>query len=158
MSSNQQKIRSVFYMIRIMRKLAFHICQNKDADQLCSIAQLIRDFVFASQILQLLFFLNLNFKLLAFFYDFAAKFVSDPVRNQEDQYSCLVANIMTYSLSAENFVQSPFLPVCDISLQVNLWTQPRNSDEKQTFFVLNMSLVIRKPEFCLCYNKGADQL
>ena len=35
-------------MSRVMRKLAFCLCENKDADQLCVTAQLISTFVFAT--------------------------------------------------------------------------------------------------------------
>ena len=46
-----------------MRKPMFCICENKDTDQLR--AKLISAFVFATYIVQSLYFLNLNFKLLA---------------------------------------------------------------------------------------------
>ena len=45
-------------MSRIMRKLAFSLCENKDVD----IAQLISTFVFATRIVQFLFFLNPKFQ------------------------------------------------------------------------------------------------
>ena len=48
------------YMSYIMRKLDFCLCENKGADQLCSISA----FVFATGIVQFLFFLNP--KLLAY--------------------------------------------------------------------------------------------
>ena len=41
-----------------MRKPDFCLCKNKDADQLCSTAQLIGAFVFATQIVQFLLFLS----------------------------------------------------------------------------------------------------
>ena len=50
------------YMSHVMRKTALCICENKAADQLCGIAQLISAFVFATQIIQSLFFLNLKFQ------------------------------------------------------------------------------------------------
>ena len=43
-----------------MRKQAFYIYENKDADQLCITAQLISAFVFATWIVQSLFLLNLT--------------------------------------------------------------------------------------------------
>ena len=45
----------------VMRKPAFCICENKDADQLRGTAKLISAFVFAIQIVQSLFFLNPKF-------------------------------------------------------------------------------------------------
>ena len=44
-----------------MRKPAFCICENKDADQLRGYAKLISAFVFASRIVQSLYFLNSKF-------------------------------------------------------------------------------------------------
>ena len=48
----------------VMRKPAFCICENKDADQLCDDreAELIRAFVFATLIVQSLYFLNRKFQ------------------------------------------------------------------------------------------------
>ena len=45
-----------------MRKPAFCICENKDADQLAVTAKLISAFVFATLIVQSLYFLNLKFQ------------------------------------------------------------------------------------------------
>ena len=45
-----------------MRKLDFGICENKYADQLAVIAQLISAFVFATRIAQSLYFLNPKFQ------------------------------------------------------------------------------------------------
>ena len=92
-----------------MRKPAFCICENKDADT----AKLISVFVFATQIVQSLYFLNTNFKPLAIFCGCTAQFVSELVGNPEDRFS---------------------------------------HNEAQ------LSLVIRKPAFCLCENKGTNQL
>ena len=47
---------------RDMRKPDFCICENKDADQLRGMAKLISAFVFATQIVQSLYFLNLKFQ------------------------------------------------------------------------------------------------
>ena len=49
-------------MSLIMRKPAFHICENKDADQLRgNTAKLISAFVFATRIVQPLYFINMKF-------------------------------------------------------------------------------------------------
>ena len=50
-------------------------------------AKLISAFVFATQIVQCLYFLILNIKPIAIFCDCAARFVSDLVRNPEDRFS-----------------------------------------------------------------------
>ena len=69
-----------------MRKPAFCLCKNKGADQLHG--YLISTFVFATKIVQSLFFLNpKNFKSLAIFCSCTAIFMSDLVRNTEDGFS-----------------------------------------------------------------------
>ena len=45
-----------------MRKPAFCICENKDADQLRGTAKLISAFVFATRIVESLYFLNPKFQ------------------------------------------------------------------------------------------------
>ena len=51
------------YMSLVVRKLAFCICENKDADQLRGYsAKLISAFVFATRIVQSLYFLNPKFQ------------------------------------------------------------------------------------------------
>ena len=45
-----------------MRKLAFYICKNKGADQLQGTVQLINAFVFGTQRVQSLYFLNPKFQ------------------------------------------------------------------------------------------------
>ena len=54
-------------MSLVMRKPAFCICENKDADQLCGnrkadTAKLISAFVFATQIIQSIYYLNSKFQ------------------------------------------------------------------------------------------------
>ena len=48
-------------MSLVVRKPAFCICENKDADQLRGKSKLISPFVFATQIVQSLYFLNPKF-------------------------------------------------------------------------------------------------
>ena len=52
-----------------MRKFDYRLCENKGADQLCSncTADLISAFVFATWIVQFLFFLNQKFQAFSFF-------------------------------------------------------------------------------------------
>ena len=69
-----------------MRRPAFFICENKDADQ-----QLISAFVFATRIVQSLYFLN--FKSLTIISGCTARFVSDMVRIPEDRFSHNEAHI-----------------------------------------------------------------
>ena len=49
-------------MTHDMRNLEFCVCENKIADQLSVSAQLIKAVVFATWIVQFIFFLNQNFK------------------------------------------------------------------------------------------------
>ena len=48
------------HMSLVVRKLAFCICENKDADQLCSNCAADQAFVFTIRIVQSLYFLNLK--------------------------------------------------------------------------------------------------
>ena len=48
-------------MSRLMGKPTIYICENKDADQLRGTAKLISAFVFATRIVQSLYFLNTKF-------------------------------------------------------------------------------------------------
>ena len=66
-----------------MRKPAFCICENKDADQLRGTAKLISAFVFATPIVKPLFFLNPKFQASSHL----LWFVSDLVENPEDRFS-----------------------------------------------------------------------
>ena len=72
-------------MSLVMRKLAFCICENKEADQLRGNHELISAFVFPTRTVQFLCYLNLRF--LAIFCSCTARFVSDQVRNPEDRFS-----------------------------------------------------------------------
>ena len=67
-----------------MRKSAFCICENKDADQLRGDRKLISAFVFASRIIQSLYFLNTKFHVI--FCGCTARFMSDQVGNPEDRF------------------------------------------------------------------------
>ena len=53
---------SLLKLSLVMRKPAFSICENKDADQLRGTAKLICAFVFATRIVQSLYFLNTKFQ------------------------------------------------------------------------------------------------
>ena len=74
-----------------MRKHVFCICETKAADQVT--AQLISAFVFATQIVQSLYFYNQNFKPLAILFGCTAPFVSDLVGNPEDRFSHDAAHV-----------------------------------------------------------------
>ena len=74
-------------MSRVVRKPAFAYAKTKTQISCAETAQLISAFVFATQIVQSLYFLIQNFKLLAIFCSCTARFVSDLVRNSEDRFS-----------------------------------------------------------------------
>ena len=58
-----EKTNNVLHMSRLMRKPTICICENKDTDQIISVtAKLISAFVFATQIVHFLFFLNVKFQ------------------------------------------------------------------------------------------------
>ena len=85
----------------IMRKPDFCICENKAVDQLTM--KLISAIVFATKIVQSLYFLNPHFKPLAIFCKFTAWLVSDQVGNQNIGFlmtwlSWLVCVLLSLSL------------------------------------------------------------
>ena len=51
-----------FHMSLVIRKPAFCICENKDADQFRGDREADHAFVFATRIVQLLYFLNTKFQ------------------------------------------------------------------------------------------------
>ena len=73
------------HMSLVMRKPAFCICENKDADQLCGNCEADQRLCFRCIASKILFFLNLKFQ--AIFCDCTARFVSDKVINPEDRFS-----------------------------------------------------------------------
>ena len=74
-------------MSLVMRKPAFCInAKTKTQISFAVTAELISAFVFATWIVQSLYFLNQNFKSLAIFSGCTAQLVSDLVKNPEDQF------------------------------------------------------------------------
>ena len=75
-------------MSLVMRKPAFCICENKDADQLRGNREADQRlcFRYIESTIPLLFYIR-NFKPLAIFCDCIARFVSDQVGNPEDRFS-----------------------------------------------------------------------
>ena len=80
------------YLSSIMRKLAL----RKKKTQIIT-AKLIRAFVFATWIVQSLYFLNLKFQASSIFCGCTARFVSDLVGNPEARFSCNVAQLSIFS-------------------------------------------------------------
>ena len=74
------------YMSCVMRKLDFCLCENKGADQLCSIC-----FRYTDSTIPLL--LKSNVELLAIFCGCTDEFVSDLVENPKDQFSRVTAHM-----------------------------------------------------------------
>ena len=68
-----------------MRKLAFRFSKNRSRS---ATAKLISAFVFATQIVKSLYFLNPNFKPLAIFCGCTDWVVADLVGKLEDRFSC----------------------------------------------------------------------
>ena len=84
-------LKFICHLSRCIRKPTICICENKGTDQLRSNREA---FVFASRIVQSLFFLNPNFNLLAFFCDCTGWFVSDMVGNSNCWFSCAKAHFI----------------------------------------------------------------
>ena len=70
-----------------MRKPAFCICENKDADQLRGNREADQAFVFATWIVQSLDFLNTKSKASSRLLWLYSRLLSDLVRNPEDRFS-----------------------------------------------------------------------
>ena len=81
----------VRYMSRVMRKPAFYLCENKEADQLISNCTFA--FVFAKKILKPIYFLNRKF--LAIFWGGTALLMLGLEGNPEDQFSRKAAHIVS---------------------------------------------------------------
>ena len=79
---------------------------------------------------------NQNFKPLTCFHDCTDLFVADLVRNPEDRFSCVTAQIRNNKKSSHKTFQT--------------YTT-------STYEVLHKSQCIRKPKICICKNKDADQ-
>ena len=73
-------------------------------------AKLISAFVFATRIVQSLYFLNPKFKHLAFFFDCTARFVSDLVGNPEDGF--LMRLILTYKICYMCLILQQTIEIC----------------------------------------------
>ena len=72
----------------VVRKPAFHICENKDADQLRGNREADQRLVFATSIVQSLYFLNTKFQTSSHLVrSYSLKFVWDLVGNPEDRFS-----------------------------------------------------------------------
>ena len=89
---------SYLHMSCIVRKPDYCLCENKGADQLCSNCTAdqrlcFRYTVFATRIVQFLFFLNLKFQPFSLFWNCTDRFVSDLVRCPEDRFSRVVARM-----------------------------------------------------------------
>ena len=82
-----------------MRKWAFCICENKDADQLRGKHESDHSLCFATQILQYLYFLNTKFQASSHFCGCTARFVLDLVGIPEDRFSPNEAHFQIYTMS-----------------------------------------------------------
>ena len=83
-------------MSRIMRKPAFcNYAKTKPQISCAVTTQLISAFVFATQIVQSLYYLNLNFQACSHHLTgCTARFVSDLIGNPEDRFSHNAAHIL----------------------------------------------------------------
>ena len=112
----------------IMRKPAFCICENKDTDQLRSNCAADQRLCFRYKDSTIPLFS----KTLAIFCGCTARFMSELVQNPEDGFPHDKAQIVKII--------------------------PKGQNGRTDQLCINMSLVMKKPDFCLCENKDADQL
>ena len=85
----------LYYMSCVMRKLAFCICENKDADQLISA------FVFAIQIVQSFYFLNPKYQFSSDLLRLHSLVRVGPRQNPEDRFSRDAANCISLLKEAD---------------------------------------------------------
>ena len=83
-------------MSRVVRKPAFCICENKDADQLAVTAKLISAFVFATWIVQFLFYLNPKFQASSHLLWLYSPVCVRPGRKPEGRFSHNEAHLCQY--------------------------------------------------------------
>ena len=76
---------TTYYMSLVMRKPAFCVCKNKDADQLRSSGKLISAFVFATRLVQSFFYLNPKFKASSHLLWFFSPYCVGPGRKPRRQ-------------------------------------------------------------------------
>ena len=85
-----------------MRKTNILHMQNKDADQLCSTAKLINAFVFATQIGQFHYFLNLKFPVSSHLLFLYSSVCVGPVWKQH----CWFSHVAAQMFSKYSFLQN----------------------------------------------------
>ena len=98
------------YLSLVMKKPAFCICENKDADRLRGKREADQRLFFRSIASAIL--LLPKYKISSLFYDCTARFVSDQVRNPEDRFSHNEAYLIMMSVSK---LSSPFVFADDCS-------------------------------------------
>ena len=138
-------------MSHVMRKPDFCLCKNKGAYQLCSY------FVFATWIVQFLFFLNPKFQASSNLCRCTGRFVSDLIGNPKDRFSHIAAHIIHVTSRPRKTI----IMLCingKIATKRKYYTNPIYIFMKNNKNDDKMSHIVRKPDFCLGENKGADQL
>ena len=84
-------------MIRVMRNPVFCICDNKSIQIICTASvQLISAFVFATWLLQFLYFLHLKYQVPSDLLGLHSRFVLGLIRNPEDRFSRDEAHIKPF--------------------------------------------------------------
>ena len=108
------------------RKTDFCLFENKGADQLGSnTAQLISAFVFATHKVQFLFFINPKFQVSSLSRQCTGRFVSDLVRNPEDLFFRVAAQMGILIMTIET-----------------IWLQLLSSSVKVVTLTLNLPMLI----------------
>ena len=136
-----------------MRKPAFCICENKNADQLRGNRKADHALVFATWIVQFLFYLNPKFQasshLLCLYSPVCMRAGRKPRRPVFSQRGS--------NISGNDYVTS--LPL-QMAIYFNCFFSPFWITTVLVMFELKVSMshVMRKPAFYICKNKGADQL
>ena len=152
--------------------------KNKGAGQLSSTVKLISAFVFATWIVQFLYFLNSKFPASSHPLCFYSLVCVGPVRKSHCWFSHKAAHMIG---SSPQFLPRPIripeglkfvflldkmfsnlIAICIISL--HFFFSRKHSPLMQRYYLQcrlmqhHMSRIMRKPDFFICENKGADQL
>ena len=87
MENTEMRLEHNAHLSLVMRKPAFCICENKDADQLRGNREADQRLVFATRIVQSLYYLNPKFQASSHLLWLSVRFMLDLGGNPEDRFS-----------------------------------------------------------------------
>ena len=118
----------------------FCICENKGADQLLSTCTADWRFFIASKLIQFLYFLTSKIMPLTIFCGSTARL------------------FQTWSESTKTGFLMKWLNWCQLNACATICIIGGGNSQKLFVLLKHLSLIVRKPVFCIWENKDADQL